>query len=399
MRRMMLLAGAVSLAAQATAQSSAPATQASLDQMKLDLEFAKLGLEQKKLEKEVLQSKIDALDLGGAEGKTTVLSDAGKLETFMLASRAVEHAAQAIAGAVGTKGEAIQVAVLTAEQRLDFSAAAALPREMQAIRNAAEALRELQCPPLPPPPPPAAGSSSLTTAMPPTAIIGAALSLLKTDVEVSGFSDPSADAALVDAIVGQPGKPTHRSIKWVIPKEAALSDANNQVVKDFDVLMVARETTLSCRDRVAGSARPKGEMASSIALLNAMVGRIDGFIARVSTPREGGSNDLAAAIMASQLISSHTNFRVLRVRAGHAGGTMLKRSNLFTALGAPALGITGGLIVNWRLADPKTGSVEAGGVLVCRTALTNLNAIHDGRAGEPSCDWKMKKPGGGKKGN
>ncbi len=71
--------------------------------------------------------------------------------------------------------------------------------------------------------------------------------------------------------------------------------------------------------------------------------------------------------------------RPLTVEKG--GGSLLKRSNLWTALGAPTVGITGGLIVSYTLTEPRGGGFLQGGALVCRTALTNLRDVQSGRVG------------------
>jgi hypothetical protein len=376
MRRTILsVAGAVSLAAAAQAQGAAdPAAELAAKQWQLDM--LKLQVEQKKAEKELVGVQVEALGLKGAEGKTTLGADAGKLEGAMLASRAVEEAAVIIADRV--KSYAQPIALLRADEQIDVSAGLALPREMTALTAAGSALvSDMKC----------KATVTTTAALAPVApLVGAALSLLKTDTEISGFQLEAVDRALVDAIAGK----ERTSGKWVFLGEVNAASANNEVVKAFDSLLAERETVRTCLAQIEGSAMSDAEKkaaAPKIAVLDAMAKRFDAFTARVSAPRESGPDELSAAISAAAISAVHKDLLGLRVSVGEAGGSILKRSNLFTALGAPAVGITGGIVVSWRLFDPADGSVKEGGILVCRTALTNLNAIHKGTSRKPSCDW------------
>ncbi|QDX26452.1 hypothetical protein FPZ54_10740 [Sphingomonas suaedae] len=383
---------ALMLTSAAQAQTDGGTDAAALERAKLDLEFAKLRLEQGKLEKEVMQAQIDALGFSKAEGKTTLGADAGKLEGWMLASRAVDEAAaqigeKAVAAVTaqqdGAKADAKprKITLLGATERLDLSAAVAVTREMQAITQALEGVAQSYCSTTE-----VLVESGKSAGLPVPAIIGAALSLLRTDTEISGFTVAAAEAPLIDAVVG---KRTDK-IQWVMPREVALAAADGAVVKAFDALLLQREQTALCRSQVAAGATTDAEKkaaAPKLAALDAMVARADAFSVRVSAPREGGSSELAAAAIAETLTKHDAGLLALRLNVSQAGGTLLKRANLWTALGAPAVGITGGLVVSWRLFNPADGSVRGGGVIVCRTALTNLNAIHAGRTDAPSCDW------------
>lgn len=353
---------------------------AALQRAKYELELATARADLAKLKSDALDAKIKALDLKAADGKTTLGADAGKLEGVMLASRALDKAASNIADNVRLVVPAGKpVALLTASEALDLSAAVGLSRETKSMLYTAAGLIKSYCP--------ARGGGTIESFSVPPQVIGAALSLLRTDTEISGFSMTGADAALVDAIAGTS---LNGDSKWMFAKEISIADENNEIVKVFDFLLAARDPVMACRDKIKAAATTpalEAEAKPKLAALDAIVTRMDAFVVRVSAPREGKPSELTAAIMASKFSTTHAGMLALRVTVNQAGGSLLKRANVFTALGAPAVGITGGLVVSWRLFDPADGTVKKAGILVCRTALTNLNAIHKGKAGEPSCHW------------
>jgi hypothetical protein len=53
---------------------------------------------------------------------------------------------------------------------------------------------------------------------------------------------------------------------------------------------------------------------------------------------------------------------------------------------------TSGLVISYRLSDPAKGRVEKSGVLVCRTALTNMREIHAGRVRASDCGVTITRP-------
>lgn len=74
-----------------------------------------------------------------------------------------------------------------------------------------------------------------------------------------------------------------------------------------------------------------------------------------------------------------------RLYVENAGGGLLAWSAIWTALGAHAVGLTGGLLVSYRNSDPKTGQIQTSDVLVCRTTLIKMRSIQAGRKGELAC--------------
>jgi len=100
--------------------------------------------------------------------------------------------------------------------------------------------------------------------------------------------------------------------------------------------------------------------------------------------RDGAEASLLSRAMRYAAVTKD-NPLLLRLYTENIGGSLLKRANVWTALGAPAVGLTGGLVVSYRLSDPQLGEVKFAGVLVCRTALTDMRSIHAGRARASAC--------------
>ena len=69
---------------------------------------------------------------------------------------------------------------------------------------------------------------------------------------------------------------------------------------------------------------------------------------------------------------------ILTIKTEKAGGTLLKRTNLVTALGGETAFVSGGLVTSYRLVNPVDGRVLNAGVLVCRTALTSSKKCRAG---------------------
>jgi len=323
----------------------------------------------------LFKAQMDALGLPKTEGKTTLGADAGKIESWMLASGTLTEAARVI----NSRVTANTVVLLDSDDVLDLSKSLVLQREMRALRSALASVT-----------PPHCGNQALgALAVPPLAAIGAILSLLRTDTEIIGLAIEGAEGALLNAIAGT------KAAKYVIPSEIVRTSENGTTATQLGDLLEARQDIPACRVQIEAGAKTKAQKeaaAAQIAKLDAVAKQIDAYVTAIVTRSDGKPSNLEIAMLGDTITDEHAEFSVLRVKLDKAGGTLLKRANLFTALGAPAVGITGGAVISWHLTNPATGMVDAGGVLVCRTKLTNLNDIHNGRVRASACGTEVKDP-------
>lgn len=321
------------------------------------------------------QAQIDALGLPKAEGKTTLGADAGKIESWMLASGTLTEAARVIDDGIKTT----LVVLLDSDDVLDLNKSLVLQREMRALSLALEMATPEAC----------ETQQVGALAVPPIAAIGAFLSLIRTDTELTGLTIEGAEGVLLNAIAGStPGK-------YVIPSEIVRTNENGTTAAQLANLLQARTAVPACRALLEVRAKTTAEKATApaqIAKLDAVAKQIDTYVTAIVTRGDGKPSTLEIAMVGDTITDTAGDFRVLRVRLEKAGGTLLKRANLFTAFGAPAVGITGGAVISWHLTNPATGVVDKGGVLVCRTKLTNLSDIHQGQVRASACGPQVQDP-------
>jgi hypothetical protein len=202
--------------------------------------------------------------------------------------------------------------------------------------------------------------------------IGALLSALKTDTKISGIEGPSDARLLVNAL-------TRRSSRrWLIPTDVSLIPAESTIGNLWEAVSDLRTSALTCRSQKPQTNAGKAEAAD----LTGAIAIADKAEVDLVTSNSGLS-PLLQAIRLSQI--AEQNPLVMRLFVEKGGGSILLRKNLWTALGAPAVGITGGSVISWRLVEPASGHAMAGGLLLCRTKLTNMRSVHGGRAAEADC--------------
>jgi hypothetical protein len=115
------------------------------------------------------------------------------------------------------------------------------------------------------------------------------------------------------------------------------------------------------------------EQKAAVAAAQAVLARVIAFQDRVTSPTTDGSVRLASALRQSYLMRAANNL-VLRVRVNRAGGTMITVKNLWTAIGLPAIRLSGGAIASYTLTERTSGLVRMSGTVVCRTELTGLRS-------------------------
>lgn len=367
--------------APAAAQDEAQTEQQrELQRLKDELDLVKAKNDLAAARTDGFQKQIDALGLPKTDGKTTLEGEGGKLEGWMLASSTLGFAAKKISDSASKDAGKGPIVLLDGDDVLDLRAGQLLRSDVGVLVQAhAKVGLEVGCTAI------AKDGGEITAASAsPAAVIGAVLSLLKTDTTISGFAWETPDGALLNAIAGSnPGI-------YVLPADLIAGGIDGDSVKAITDLASRHEKARACRVAIAAaasSAVAKKAVAPSLAALDGLSTRTQGFLDAVSERKDGKPSRLDVAMVADALLPALPTTSVLRVHTERAGGSILKRSNLFTMLGAPAIGVTGGTVISWRLSNPETGRARAGGILVCRTKLTNMNAIHDNRVevGDSSC--------------
>lgn len=365
------------------AQDAAPtATELELERTKNETAQILAENEQFKARADGFQAQVDALGLPKPKGETSLEGNAGKLEGWMLASATLNVAATRIDENIGpwlaNNAPSETVILLDSDDVLDLKVGEMLRFELDGLTASyGDAMRQTNCTNAP--------GIRAAAATPVTALIGTALSLLRTDTKISGFSFDTAEGALLNAIAGTTGG------RYAIPGDLAAPGAGGATLtrlRDFIKLRGDADVCRAAIETAAGSnADAKKAAAARLVPLLTLAARSQAWLDAVSERKDGKPSRLELAMVADALLVADTARPVLRVRIEKAGGSLLHRSNLFTMLGAPAIGITGGTVISWRLSTPGDGVTRAGGILVCRTKLTNLNAIHAGRVavGGSSC--------------
>jgi hypothetical protein len=310
-----------------------------------------------------IQQQIDALN---QKGKYTINSGAVAMETWLLTATAIDSTAGKIHDAVQPKliirndkgvvqGER-RVLVATTSEALDFGQAAMMRLEMQALASRLEAA--CKCP------------VQIESAAAFPALAGAVAGLLKTETELTAV-DQTVDAKLLAAAVAD------KFDNAVLPTAAVAGPGDGQeepeLITDFNQLVRLADRAQRKHDDLAKKDKPTDADKEQVKRLAGILERFNTFYTRVTSAGANGAVPLATAARLEEMLKDEAY--VLRVNPEKAGGTVVKRTNLMTALGAESVFLTGGVVSSYQLTDPRTGKVIKAGVVTCRTALTTLKRV------------------------
>lgn len=298
-----------------------------------------------------------AIPQSGAEGKATLAAGAGTIEAAMLVADAMRAAADSIWKRVGADVPGGTI-LLSGNESLSTDAYAGFRAEAAGLEaQFAHALGR---------PLPAGLCSGGGEEFAPAAglAVSAIAGMLKSDVEVAGVTTSLGSSHLARALMEKAGG------RFRVPAYALATtpSADNPV------------QIALCRLRAA---RALAEKATPSPAVKAVADRYDTFFARITQPDGTGAVPLATILRQSMLVPAGA--RVLRVVADAEGGSVLTRRNLWTALGASAVGVTGGVVASYTLSNPANGLLLAAGTLRCGTNLAAIRDIHRGRATPATC--------------
>lgn len=359
MKRVLGTAMAASLAL-----ASSPTAAQEKDPRIAELEREKAYYEAKgaadKARADAITNRIAPLTALAGDGKTTLGTGAGTQEAWFLTREAVEAAALSIKGRLPETGT---IVVLAGDEALNLSAANIMKNEIDSLAATFALAFNAAGNGLPKP-----CQEARADASPAFAALGAVGSLLATSTEVQGLDIDVKDRFLATAIVNK------------LPSRALVP--SSLLVPDFGTttptVLANKLSKLNDQHARASNLRicigDNAKYALLAKLLEAAIGRYDTFAQRIATPGEKGTTPLTDALIAEAIVSKSPT--VLRVWVDKAGGTLLNRKNILTAFGAPAVGITGGLVASFLATDPKTGDVISSGTLACTTDLRSLRRAH-----------------------
>ena len=377
MRRVLIsiLLAATSIPAMAEEPVDPAIAAAELRKKIADAEAAEADAEKAKYEKQqaAAEAKFGFLPKSPAtEGKVTLHEGSGKLESTLLMAAALQKAAERIAAQFKTENGLLLV---EGDGGLDNGQYIAFQLEALGIEDAmttalGQPIPETAC----------AQSRQIQAfdgGVGAGALVSALSGMLRTDIEIRNINETVTSAQLVRALLAR--APAGR---FILPQQRPATQVStaNPVAKTLCRMRLARTAV---EERLSQfSEKPTGPEMRKKAQMTLAAGRYDEWMTRL-TKSDTGVPPLAAIYMQSLLFEQGT--KVLRVWVDKSGGTILTRRNLWTSLGAPAVGITGGLVASYAKIDAKTGAVEKAGFMYCNTELASLRTMHRSRQVTSNC--------------
>ncbi|WP_313670567.1 hypothetical protein [Sandarakinorhabdus sp.] len=372
-RYALIAASTLALTSQALAQTADATAADELKKQKEAIELQKDLINARKdlvaAESALVTARMDALGLKPAEGTTTLEDGAGQIEAQMLAVGAMAKAAQKIKDDIGVG----PFLLLDGNQAIDLTLAQGIKADLKILDAAVDLAR------VDPTCTPNDDRLAITGALP---LIGAALSLLRTDTVIRGITITPSASQLRNAVAAKLGS------EAIVMDDLANPDfAKSELLTALDAQTERLQEAAGCSAVLAqGDAASKAKAV----VLDAAIKQATDFRAAITKSDGTSPSKLSMAIKFEAVAKD--NLKLLRLYTEALGGSLLKRGNVWTALGAPAVGLTSGLVISYRLSDPAKGRVEKSGVLVCRTALTNMREIHAGRVRASDCGVTITRP-------
>ena len=285
-----------------------------------------------------LLGAIGAQALGG---KTTLGEHGGEMETAIIAASLLHSAAMKITVDVGrTDG----VIVATETEATNIGIAQSVGIQIDRVNMNFDALH---CDGKP-------NKSNVGVGSVLASVISEAP---KATTVVSGQSVTIGNEALVDAML-------KNNIKWTRLGDISVADRDSPLANSWQKLRLRRDSVAT---RACGTT-DKGKAA---------IAGFDALESKLLAAGEGGAPSLLElAMRLDKRVDSST--RILRVHIEKAGGSVINTDTFWTRLGAPAIRITGGLIIGYRLINPYTGQSEKSGLLVCVAPKKGIRAIYSG---------------------
>jgi hypothetical protein len=301
-------------------------------------------------------------------GGTTAADGFGALEASLLTATAVRNAAAKIA----TKASGHQnLLILTDDQAFDYSDLVLVEQQNAAVEALLQPFDQTiaaKCPVIVGSDGPAGGSPVIVAAL------AGLIPALQQETKLSSVSVTASSSMLVGAILEERSKNSQLSTYM-------LGSIAKPKLKDSEIAKVVLETErrsnclkLAINEIPADTQdRPKAELR---ARMKAATDLFDGFAKVIATKDDKGRMPFYEALR--QSIVAGINPTTLKIKVESSGGTTIVRKNFFTLFGAPAVGMTGGVVVSYSIVESGTNRAT-GGIAACPTGLVDLRAIHNGQ--------------------
>jgi hypothetical protein len=192
-------------------------------------------------------------------------------------------------------------------------------------------------------------------------ILPAFSALLRSETEVSSLGDGLTDSRLLASAVA----------KAYGNQAIILTPPTLTSIREGDETIAGLDALKKSRDMVAAGLPKKNPNKKKKAAVDAA----DAFFSALYTADKDGRIKLLDVIKARQLATAMKGRKLLRVKIENSSGTLLKRKNLWVALGAPSVAASGGLIATYAL-DEGNGSSVRQGMVLCQAGVKNLRTIH-----------------------
>ncbi len=322
-RYALIAASTLALTSQALAQTADATAADELKKQKEAIELQKDLINARKdlvaAESALVTARMDALGLKPAEGTTTLEDGAGQIEAQMLAVGAMAKAAQKIKDDIGVG----PFLLLDGNQAIDLTLAQGIKADLKILDAAVDLAR------VDPTCTPNDDRLAITGALP---LIGAALSLLRTDTVIRGITITPSASQLLNAVAAKLGS------EAIVMDDLANPDfAKSELLTALDAQTERLQEAAGCSAVLAqGDAASKAKAV----VLDAAIKQATDFRAAITKSDGTSPSKLSMAIKFEAVAKD--NLKLLRLYTEALGGSLLKRGNVWTALGAPAVGLTSG---------------------------------------------------------
>jgi len=306
---------------------------------------------------DLIAAKLAPLTAVAGDGKVTLGDNAGSTEAWLLAGDAVGVAASKIAKQFPT-GNFI---VLAGDETFSFKPLAAFVIEETSTSQQlsdAVAAGPKSC----------GGAGTTIKVLPLIPLIGSLASALRTDTEVRSVAVDAKDRLLANTLAG---KLTGRA--YLPSALTAPSAKDSDVLKQLAALDTTQDRAAAAKACIAAIKKPSEDEKASGARIDAALTRSKAFETALGTSDASGAPPLANILALEKLKQNEVS--VIRVYIDRAGGSLITRRNLWTALGAPAIGVSGGLVASYQSANPESGLAGSSGAVRCVTRLTGMRSV------------------------
>ncbi|MEH3123018.1 MAG: hypothetical protein PGN16_13755 [Sphingomonas phyllosphaerae] len=339
---------------------------------------------------------IAALGVEAAGGKSTIAGGAGAIEAGVLASDAMLRAGAVVASLANRGAAGGRVLVVSRDQQVSLSMVRVVRDRIQAVRDL---VARTPCP-KPPKTPPPAEPNGVTfyglriTPGPVTPFLSDIAGAIATDTTINPVAFAADDRVLVNAIVM--GRTETRyalsGAEWISTDAAGAADppgdrtdSGDLTRSSFFVPGEIADVGDSTPTRTAYDAMLRevdAKRGCSGDAIKGAVATADALATSLNASEKGATSPLVTAMQLDQLLGTSASGTgstyLLRVAVEQTGGTAISRAGIVYTLGFPGASVvSAGVLVSFRLIQPRTGAIVMAGVVRCAVPQTRFSKVRD----------------------